>query len=456
MKDSILERKISFSELIELELLKELAESAVRVHGLSLKIFDENHQQMLSVGPTQELVTWLLRHPSARIAFSDFANTLKRAIPEADGWRVMSDPVAGSRYLVLAIVYDLDFIGTLICGPYQDSMKAPKIQERYCPKVSDRAHLMALCATLPQSSDEFVRIQMELFLKSLDVICYSNHQSILTRHMHLESISESYRELEETHHQLEEKNQKLEQNNIRLKELDRLKNNFLATVSHELRTPLTSMIGYSEMLLGGLAGELNPEQREYITTIQNRGSGLLRLIERALDPPKIEQGFEALHYEQLQARTLVLEALESIKPQALKAQVSLHLKFSTGVSSLEGDRYKIVHALINLLSNAVKFSSKGGEIIISATQTLSSGEPHRSGDWICFGVQDRGLGIAKDQQEQIFKAFYQVNGQEYGGTGLGLSIVKSFVEIHGGQVELKSALGEGAHFRLLFPQRRRH
>jgi signal transduction histidine kinase len=291
----------------------------------------------------------------------------------------------------------------------------------------------------------------------IDLILFSSHRAHLTSEMHVASVRESYRELAE-------KTEALQEAYDRLRELDQLKSNFLATVSHELRTPLTSIIGYSEMLSSGIAGELNAEQREFLETIHGKGDHLLSLITNLLDASKLEQGQLTLNRDRLDASELVRAVVSTLAPQARKKGVSVKANVDTDVPKVVVDAIRIHQVLQNLADNAVKFTPAGGTVTLEASATemaedagdgLGAVLMAMSRPAVEFRIRDTGVGIPEDHQARIFDAFYQVDGsstREHGGAGLGLSIVKRLVEAHGGEIRVESVVGVGTTFFVTIPE----
>jgi signal transduction histidine kinase len=277
----------------------------------------------------------------------------------------------------------------------------------------------------------------------LSVIVHTGYARHLTSQIHIAAIQDAYNELTE-------KNRRLADSVEKLKELDKLKSNFLATVSHELRTPLTSVIGYSEMLLEGLAGELASEQRDYVQIIMEKGDQLLQIINEVLDISKIEAGNIQLSCEAINLPDLLQQVSDAMMPQARRKEIALTYELQNTVPSIWADRAKTRQVLLNLVSNAVKFTPRGGRVAVSAAPcTLSSGAPG-----VQISVLDSGIGVPSESRERIFEAFYQVDSsstREYGGTGLGLSIVKNFVEAHGGRVWVETPNGGGSVFYVQLP-----
>jgi signal transduction histidine kinase len=265
---------------------------------------------------------------------------------------------------------------------------------------------------------------------------------------------------ESSHRALTQRNAELERAVTHLREVDELKSNFLATVSHELRTPLTSVIGFSEMLLEGLAGELAPEQADYVRTIMARGEELLALITQVLEMSKLEMGAVRLDLGPHGIGDLLRRAIEAVKLSADRAGVEVvGAEIASGPLVL-ADPEKVHRILLNLLGNAIKFSSSGATVTVDASpapirrpfreETLFGEEIE---DALRITVRDTGIGIPEDQLERIFEAFYQADAsstRSHGGAGLGLSIVKSLVVAHGGDVWVESHVGQGTavHFTL--------
>lgn len=290
----------------------------------------------------------------------------------------------------------------------------------------------------------------------LDVLLFSGHRAHLASTLHLASAEASYRELAE-------KNERLQHAYDRLKELDRLKSNFLATMSHELRTPLTSIIGYSEMLGTGMGGELNEAQREFVDTIRAKSDQLLELILTLLDVAKLEQDQVHLKLASIDPAELALDVLRTIGPAAAKKGIRVEHHIESRLPRVRADKTRLRQVLLNLLDNALKFTPRDGTVRLEVAPGQLTQPGADEGGLVLLGapepavrflVRDSGIGIAPSEHARIFDAFYQVDGsatREYGGTGLGLSIVKRLVDAHGGTIELASAPGEGSEFRVQIP-----
>ena len=247
--------------------------------------------------------------------------------------------------------------------------------------------------------------------------------------------------------ELEIVNRKLQQSNADMKRANSLKSEFLANMSHELRTPLNAIIGFSELLLERTFGSMNEEQRDYVADILSSGRHLLLLINDILDLSKIEAGKMGLKRDLFEVACVIEEAMAMVKVEAGKKGIDLQNVVGEREIELFADRSKLKQILYNLLSNAVKFTPTGGSIRVDGG---------RDGARLRLTVTDTGIGIPEKDRDRIFDAFTQVDGsysRSYQGTGLGLTLVKKFVEMHGGDLWLKSTEGEGSTFGFTIPGR---
>jgi PAS domain S-box-containing protein len=268
----------------------------------------------------------------------------------------------------------------------------------------------------------------------------ANNLAVLTERARL------YEEVEAARAELQQRAQALEEANVRLKELDRLKDQFLANMSHELRTPLNSIIGFSEVLLDGLVGDMPAEQEECVHDIHASGDHLLALINDILDLSKIEAGRMTLAPETFEVAGLISEVRATITPLIEKKSQTCTVEETEYLPALTADRFRIKQVLLNLLSNAHKFTPPEGHISLSCRLA----DPAT----MLFSVTDTGIGIKPKDQGIIFEEFRQVDGsaaREMTGTGLGLTISKRLVEMHGGRIWVESEFRKGATFSFLLP-----
>lgn len=245
---------------------------------------------------------------------------------------------------------------------------------------------------------------------------------------------------------------------------NQLKSEFLANVSHELRTPLNAIIGYTEMLLDGLYGELNDKQNDRMARVTRSSKHLLALINDVLDLSKIEAGKLELMLESLTLDMIVNEAIAHITPQVEEKGLTLRVDVAPDLPMVQVDRKYTRQVMINLLGNAVKFTDEGAitlymdEVRVEAGDVDGLALPDHlivpDGRWLRVTVQDTGIGIERQNLRVIFDAFRQVDGSTVrlrGGTGLGLAITQQIVQLHDGFIWADSDVGEGSRFTVLLP-----
>lgn len=230
-----------------------------------------------------------------------------------------------------------------------------------------------------------------------------------------------------------------------LQELDRIKSDFVSTVSHELRTPLTSITGYVEMLRDGDGGPLSDDQDRMLEVVEFNTGRLLAQIEDLLTLSRIESGTFQLAHAPMAIAPIIRAVAEAIMPQATARDLELRIEVADELPDLLGDARELDRALLNLASNAVKFTRPGGRVTISAD---------RVGSTLQIAVTDTGVGIPRDEQDQLFTRFFRsstTTREAIQGTGLGLVIVKGIVEHHGGQIDVQSEPGKGTRIVVTLP-----
>jgi signal transduction histidine kinase len=227
----------------------------------------------------------------------------------------------------------------------------------------------------------------------------------------------------------------LRERNEALETAGRLKSEFIANVSYELRTPLNAIIGFAEILTNQYFGELTPRQLDYSRGILDSSHRLLSLINDILDLATIEAGYMTLETTELDIHTLMSSVLSLTRERARKQNLKLEFDCPTDIGSLVGDERRLKQALFNLISNAIKFTPAGGAVRLAA---------RRAGERVALIVADTGIGVPREDQARVFEKFERGNpSARQSGPGLGLSLVKSFIELHGGTVEMDSRPGAG-------------
>jgi signal transduction histidine kinase len=223
------------------------------------------------------------------------------------------------------------------------------------------------------------------------------------------------------------------------------KSEFLANMSHELRTPLNAILGFSEVLLERMFGDLNEKQEEYLQDVLTSGQHLLSLINDILDLSKVEAGQMELEVTSFSLRAALENGLTIVKERASRHGIRLELELEPDLDLIAADERKVKQVVFNLLSNAVKFTPDGGRIDVRAR--LVDGE-------VEIAVSDTGIGIAPEHLPHVFDEFRQVGqgAARAEGTGLGLALAKRFVELHRGRISVQSQPGQGSTFSFTLPQ----
>jgi two-component system phosphate regulon sensor histidine kinase PhoR len=232
----------------------------------------------------------------------------------------------------------------------------------------------------------------------------------------------------------------------RLKQLEKIRQDFVANVSHELRTPLTTIKGYAETLLDGALKE--DQAFQFVQVIQRHTDRLTKIVEDLLMLSKIETKEFQLKMETISLPNLMDDIIDFVKKPAEKKKISVSRHEILPSLAIWADRSYLEQILINLLDNAIKYTPEGGNVTVSAVEKDSKD--------IQFSIEDSGIGIPKEDLSRIFERFYRVDkgrSKELGGTGLGLSIVKHLVQAHGGRVWVESQLGKGSIFYFTLPIR---
>lgn len=319
-----------------------------------------------------------------------------------------------------------------------------QLSQDYKQGVSDRARstvlpvgaflllaLIVLCATLVPI---LRRVTAAVEVRNRRLI-----QQAATLERSLATAQEARSEAEAARHAMVEQNK-------RLRELDRLKDEFLSLVSHELRTPLTSIRGYLDLVLDEEAGELNPEQRRFLEAVERNSGRLLRLVGDLLFVAQADAGRLSLEQGKVDLAGLAADCVEGAAPVAAEKSIKLVLA-AKPVPAFVGDRGRLAQVLDNLVSNALKFTPEGGIVEVSTKV---------SGNHVSVEVSDTGIGIPLADQPRLFERFFRssvASDQAIPGTGLGLAIVKAIVEAHNGEIKIDSKEGRGTTFRVDLPLR---
>ncbi|RJX35783.1 MAG: response regulator [Desulfurivibrio sp.] len=351
-----------------------------------------------------------------------------------------------------------------------DVLEAERL--RYIQSISEREEeqrkyleLRAenLLAILKQASDGHLQVRADFHDSNevMDKIACHTNQMLDNLEKMYEKISSLSKGLEqEVAHRtvmLRERTLMLERAIRDLRELDRLKSAFLANMSHELRTPMNSIIGYTQLLLDRIDGEINEEQEKSLIKVENNAKHLLQLINDILDMSKIESGKIELDIQEADFTTMRDTISTFFQPTLDAKGLYLHFDFADDLPPVFIDKDKVKQIFTNLVGNAVKFTDHGGITIHARPSTLgiAPGEPPLFVE-IC--VEDTGIGIKKDDMAKLFDKFTQINvsaSRPYEGTGLGLSIARGLVVLHKGVIWVESDFGKGSRFFFTLPAQKK-
>ncbi len=289
----------------------------------------------------------------------------------------------------------------------------------------------------------------------------------------INSFAESQqRSIEELEEKIKERTSELEIARLQAESANRTKSEFLANMSHELRTPLNSIIGFSEIMIDGMTGEMTADQKGFLKNIHDSGKHLLSLIEDILDLSKVEAGKTELELSRFSLKECFEGGLEMFKERSIKYNIKLEAEVEDGIEDIVADERRIKQVILNLLGNAIKFTPDGVSVRVSARRVsspmiqVSSNEDtgkdlqletsnlQLNRDFIEISVIDTGIGISPDDQKRLFQPFQQLEttlAKKYPGTGLGLNLSKKLVELHGGRIWVKSEVGKGSKFIFTIP-----
>ena len=274
-------------------------------------------------------------------------------------------------------------------------------------------------------------------------------QDVTDRIMSARALLEAKADLE---HRVEERTAELQSALVRAESADRIKSAFLATMSHELRTPLNSILGFTGIVLQGLAGPLTTEQTTQLGMVRGSARHLLDLINDVLDISKIEAGQMQIRLEATDLRVAADGAIAAVRQLAEQKGLTLEVSLPEVVPTLRTDRRRVHQVLLNLLNNAVKFTERGGiGLLVEAGDSvvLDGGRPA-----VRLTVSDTGIGITPVDLETLFQPFRQLDSgpaRHHEGTGLGLAISRRLAELLGGRITAESTLGVGSRFIFTLP-----
>jgi signal transduction histidine kinase len=253
--------------------------------------------------------------------------------------------------------------------------------------------------------------------------------------------------------ELEQKTEELEQANIQLKKFDELKSTFLANMSHELRTPLNSILGYTDLLLDRVDGDITDEQEKSLAKVHRNAKHLLKLINDVLDISRIESGRMELDLKPVDVKELIGETVSTLDPLINRKGLALEAVFDEGLPLAHADPDRVRQVVTNLVDNAIKFTSEG-RITVRARASEMGLEKDKRPKFVEVCISDTGIGIRRRDLNRLFDKFRPLDTpgtSQYKGAGLGLSICKGLIEMQEGEIWVKSKYGKGSTFCFTLP-----
>jgi two-component system, NarL family, sensor histidine kinase BarA len=344
MSDSALDvvgdKPIELADVVDREALVELCNSIHSLFSLGVRVYAADGALLATAATELDSCRYVNQFSASRIACGQTVSGAKSVDPGPTG-DLTHACFTGLQYRIISLEHEGRRVGRIVLGPFAPAgMKEPPPTLAGTEKRLDVVQATDLLAKVPRVKAEAIARIAKHLKTTLELVIFASHKTWVTSKLHLYTVRESYRELEE-------KTKRLETALNKLREVDRLKSNFLATVSHELRTPLTSIIGYSEMHSEGIAGPLADEQAEYVRTIHGKGEQLLRLIMGLLDLSKLESGTMLLRQAPTQIEPVLGEVISTLTPTARKKAVDLVLDLDAAKCELAADGERLRQVFIN-------------------------------------------------------------------------------------------------------------
>ena len=441
--------------LVDGDWLHELCESFYGLFGVSLRLLRKDGHVLAEAHRPQALCRYLQSSDAGRSACQATVASVLEAKPQTG---LVAHPCfTGASYRIAPMLYQGLEVGRIVIGPYVSSEQEtlPEALRLADPQL-DAKRLAEEHAALPRLPAEAVDRLLQHLQTQLKFLLLAGHRAYLARSLQSESTQQRSREVRQLQ-------ARLMHAESRLADMERVQSSFLTTVSHELRTPLTSILGYSDMLLNGSAGELAAEPRDFVEIIRRQGDHLLALIHRLLDLARIDQGSVPLQREWVRPALIVEECVRVLSSKAREKNQEVEMLIDDPLPALHIDLLRLGTALGNLGDNALKFSPEGAKITFRAyleeeTRRWSNDpepplalvlqSPTRA--WVVFAVSDTGPGIEAQERIHIFDPFYRIEGSTR-GAGLGLAIAKRLIEAQGGSIQVDSVPGQGSTFLLRLP-----
>lgn len=453
---------VSLKALVDREQLRASLEPLWVLTRVALRVFDTDATAFVALEDTcgpAAICKYVYSFETARASCETLVQLVRHKPitgSEGDSHRCFT----GAEYRACDLRVDGRLIGRLVVGPFR-SPQASKadpcfagLDRRIDSECANRAfaRLPSLTDTQVDSILHGARATVEGFATRAQNLAVLRAVQRATPHGPAEELAR--------------KNDELERANAHLRELDRVKGNFLATISHELKTPLTSILGYAEMLSENIGGVLTDEQRAFVGVISDRARQLLAMITSIIEIARLDQGLLRARVTAVSVRELAREVADTFVPVARKKRILLQTRMDHGALEARADAGYLRQVLHNLVDNAIKFTPEGGTVTIEVRPTTAAlvdptdelvGREVRAQTRPAVEVRvtDTGVGIPESERTRVFDAFYQVDtgvARQFGGAGLGLAIVRRIIDGLGGTVRVEdTGTGQGVAMVVTLP-----
>ncbi len=457
---TVVTEAVELESIVDVDAVRALVGSWHALFGVDLRLYSGSGTLLAESTGGAEICEMLRETERGRSACRALLDEVQSKAKTANNGECVNC-FTGARYDVLVVSHDARPVGRIVLGPYREAGAPLTLSDEVLAfdEALDRSRALRLLPDMPQLSAERAASLAEHLRMAIQALLKSGYAALVTSQLHVATMRESYRALRD-------KTSELEAAYGRQSELDGLKTSFLSTVSHELRTPLTSIIGYSDMLLEGMSGELNDDQRESLGVIRRQGEQLLSLIRNLLDMSQFEQGSMPIHRVDVDVLSVLRDVVEMVKPQAMAAGVAVDL-VAADAATVRADPERLRQVFTNLVDNALKFSSSGDSVRIELNSVDDDHAGAEEMGYVLFAplrrrieirVSDEGPGIPENERVRIFDAFYQIDHshtRKHTGAGIGLSIVRYLVEAHGGSVTVEAGKTAGTVFVVRLPAHNR-
>lgn len=449
MDDLGLENTVTLGEVVhrDQDLYDEVCSNYGDLFGIAIQLLDDGGNRLIGVTATNPLCKKAFTISKCRTACQKIINSIRQ---EAPTFRTVTKKTCfcGAQYRIAPVHHETDVIGKLVLGPFRTAQlkDAPKPLLDLIGGPQNKAEWLPRMKAFPKLDGSLAEKIAHNLASVIEVMAFIGFKGQMTTDMHVLSTSEAYAELAA-------KNEELKQQAQVLRRRADLRTDFLSMMSGRLKAPLTNIIGYTEMLLEGLSGEVNDDQRMFLQTVMDYSEQMFSMVQTMDELSQIQRG----QVETIPDVTDPVEMLQGVYETGRKLgnlhDVTVEFSATANLPPLWIDEVKAISAIKRIVENAVMFTPAGGRVLISANVTPDGAET-QGGSFVSVAIADNGVGISQDDLPRVFEPFFTV-GQSASvdatGGGIGLTIAKAYIEADGGKVKVKSKPGKGSTFFVYLP-----